>query len=54
VQVFGKPGAGPTQANFSVWVFPQHQSPVNEFLIYGTDEGYNDFYVALASVTAVT
>jgi hypothetical protein len=54
VQVFGKPGTGPTQANFSVWVFPQRQSPVNELVVYGTDEGYNDFYVALASVTATT
>jgi hypothetical protein len=32
VQAFGKPGTGPTQANFSVWALPQRQSPVNEFI----------------------
>ena len=89
VQAFGKPGTGPTQANYSVWVFvvkgnvgagvgnagdtgftshsdpkragswqqltgPQSQSPVSEFIVYGTDTDYNDFYVDLASVTAIT
>ncbi len=27
-------------------------SPANEFVVYGTDTGYNDYYVDLASVTA--
>jgi hypothetical protein len=32
----------------------QSTSPANEFIVYGTDTGYNDFYVALASVTAAS
>jgi hypothetical protein len=32
----------------------QSTSPANEFIVYGTDTGYNDFYVDLASVTAAS